>query len=483
MIGMWLASKTFFGPLTLGTLDTGPRFMTTAPDRMFAGFEPFAFFAMPFFTLAGEIMNKSGIAEGLVGMANSPVGWMRGGMAQSNMAPSGPFAGIAGLADAAADAFGDTPAPAMEQAGWSRAHACAPTAAGSIIGPTIPPSRLAIAHGSLASASAPGLVSTPSRFAAGILPGRHICAVCMGVIALAAKRLGLPKGEGRPSFRSTASAFRDGGLGAALRACILGSILGGAPPRPRPQPSPSPARRSWATAICRALSWRDLHDIAVRTARITEMIFSIIASATTLGWWRTLTQPRTVATAPLSAFDNLDAVIGLILPLTLGIGLVMDINAALIILAPILAPVLAPLTLTLGTDPVHARIMIILALNISLTPPPAGARLFALAPVTGETVEAITRHLRPFIPAEVTILIVIAFWPDLASVAPRLPGLRRHLLKSPAGQPRGLGAGSLRFRGRRGDPSGAFDPGGPVQIPFRGRGVGVLISGAIRLKR
>jgi TRAP-type C4-dicarboxylate transport system permease large subunit len=129
--------------------------------------------------------------------------------------------------------------------------------------------------------------------------------------------------------------------------------------------------------------------------------------------------PQAVASSLLSVSSNPNVVIGLILLLLLVIGLVMDINATLIILAP----VLAPLTLKLGMDPVHAGIMIILALNISLMTPPVGACLFVLASVTGEKVERISAALWPFILAEVVILLLVAYWADLTLFIPRLLGL------------------------------------------------------------
>ncbi|MBC7144016.1 MAG: TRAP transporter large permease [Thioclava marina] len=398
----------------IGILDMGPRFLAMAPDRVFAGLDLFPFLAMPFFILAGEIMNRSGITEGLVKLADALVGWMRGGMAHSNMVASVMFAGLTGAATADAAAFGNTLVPAMQRAGYSRGYACAVTAAGSIIGPTIPPSTLAIIYGSIMGVSIAGL------FAAGILPGLLICAICMGVIAAHAKRKNLPKGQGRPSIRIVFTALREGFLAVLLPVFILGSILGG-----------------WATpteaaaiavayalfvggVIYRALSWRDLYEIALRTTRITGVIFLIIASASILGWWMTFNRiPQEIASGMLSFSSNPQVIIGMILLLLLAIGLVMDINATLIILAP----VLAPLTLQIGMDPVHAGIMIILALNISLMTPPVGACLFVLASVTGEKVEGITKELWPFILAEVAILIMIAFWPSLTLFVPRLLGL------------------------------------------------------------
>ncbi len=398
----------------VGIFSMGPRFMAMAPDRLFAGLDLFPFLAMPFFILAGEIMNRSGITMGLVKLADSLVGWMRGGMAHSNMVASVMFAGITGSATADAAAFGNTLVPAMEKAGYTRRFACAVTAAGSIIGPTIPPSTLAIIYGSLMGVSIAGL------FAAGILPGLLICAICMAVIALLGKRLNLPKGNTKPSFRSVWAAFKESWLAAVLPIFILGSILGGIA-----TPTEAAAIAVFYAlvvggVIYRALSWNDLYEIAVRTTRITGVIFLIIASATILGWWMAFNQiPQAIADTVLSISENPTIVISLILGLLLVIGLFMDINATLIILAP----VLAPLTVQIGMDPVHAGIMIILALNISLMTPPVGACLFVLASVTKEKVEAITSALWPFILAEFAVLLVVAYWSDLTLFIPRLLGL------------------------------------------------------------
>lgn len=397
----------------VGIAEMGPRFLAMAPDRMFAGLDLFPFLAMPFFVLAGEIMNRSGITQGLVKLADALVGWMRGGMAHSNMVASVMFAGITGSATADAAAFGNTLVPAMEKAGYSRAYACAVTAAGSIIGPTIPPSTLAIIYGSIMGVSIAGL------FAAGILPGLLICLICMAVIAFTAKRKNLPKGAARPSLKQIGSALREGIFAAILPIFVLGSILGGIATPTEAAAIAVAYALFVGGVIYRAITWRDLYDIAVRTTRITGVIFLIIASASVLGWWMTFNRiPQMVAQALLTVSDNPQVIIGLILLLLLLIGLVMDINATLIILAP----VLAPLTAQIGMAPIHAGIMIILALNISLMTPPVGACLFVLSSVTREKIEAITRELWPFILAEVAVLIVVAFWSDLTLFIPRLLG-------------------------------------------------------------
>ena len=161
---MLLVAATFFGLLALGMpvgfvlgiaglvgiFDMGGgRFLAMAPDRMFAGLDLFPFLAMPFFILAGEIMNRSGITDRLILLADALVGWLRGGMAHSNMVASVFFAGITGAATADAAAFGNTLVPAMVKQGYTRPFACAVTAAGSIIGPTIPPSTLMVIYGGM----------------------------------------------------------------------------------------------------------------------------------------------------------------------------------------------------------------------------------------------------------------------------------------------------------------------------------------------
>lgn len=426
---MALVAVTFFGLLALGMpvgfvlgiaglvgiFDMGGgRFLTMAPDRMFAGLDLFPFLAMPFFILAGEIMNRSGITTNLVRFAASLVGWLRGGMAHSNMLASVMFAGITGAATADAAAFGNTLVPAMVKQGYTKPFACAVTAAGSIIGPTIPPSTLMVIYGSIMGVSIAGL------FAAGILPGLLICGICMGVIAFLGKRLNLPKAEGGPKLSDIWAAFKESILALVLPIFILGSILGGIA---TPTEAASIAvfyALVVGGLVYRALTWRDLYEMCVRTTRITGVIFLIIASASILGWWMTFNQiPQAVAAGVLSLSDNPKVIIAMVIALLLFIGMFMDINATLIILAP----VLAPLTASIGMDPVHAGIMIILALNISLMTPPVGACLFVLASVTKEKIENITRSLWPFLLAEVIILFVVAYWEGLTLAVPRMLGL------------------------------------------------------------
>jgi len=409
-VGFTLGIAGIAGLFMLG----GDAFLIMAPTRFFEGLNLFTFMAMPFFILAGEIMNRSGITARLVDFANALVGYLRGGLAHSNMVASVLFAGMTGAAVSDAAAFGNTLVPAMVRQGYTRPFACAVTAAGSIIGPTIPPSNLMVIYGSLMGVSIAGL------FAAGILPGLLIALLCMALIAALGRRLGLPKGENGPSLRLILSAFRSSFFAILMPLIILGGILGGIVTPTEAAATAVLYALIVGAVIYRSLTWADMFDMLERTARITGVVFLIIASASILGWWMTFNQiPQMIASGFLALSSNPNAIIGMILLLLLAIGMFMDINAALIILAP----VLVPLTQTIGMDPVHAGVMIILALNISLMTPPVGACLFVLASVTGESIEKITTSLWPFIVVEVLVLMAIAFLPEVTLFVPRLLGL------------------------------------------------------------
>lgn len=405
-IGFVLGIAGVIGLVQIG----GQNFLTMAPKRFFEGLDLFTFMAMPFFILAGEIMNRSGITERLASFADALVGYLRGGLAHSNMVASVLFAGMTGAAVSDTAAFGNTLVPAMVKQGYTRPFSCAVTVAGSIIGPTIPPSNLMVIYGSLMGVSIAGL------FAAGILPGLLICLLCMAVIAALGRRLNLPSRRG-PSLKVIVNAFRSSFLALLMPAIILGGILMGIV-----TPTEAAAIAVFyalfiGVVVYRALTFADIVDMLVRTALITGVVFLIIASASILSWWMTFMQiPQSIADLFLSFSEDPKVIIGLILALLLAIGMFMDINAALIILAP----VLGPLTAAVGMNPVHAGVMIVLALNISLMTPPVGACLFVLSSVTGERIERISASLIPFLAVEVTILIMVAYWSDMTMLLPRL---------------------------------------------------------------
>ncbi|MBW3695876.1 TRAP transporter large permease [Vibrio sp. T187] len=391
----------------------GAHFASLAPSKIFNGLNIFPFLAMPFFILAGEIMNHTGITNRLVYLSEALVGHFRGGLAHSNMVASVFFSGITGSATADAAAFGRTLVPAMVKQGYSKDYACAVTAAGSIIGPTIPPSGLMVVYGSLMGVSIGGL------FATGILPGILVCLVCMAIIGAMGKRKNLPKMSQKASLKEVLDHFKNSALALLMPLIILGGIVFGVVTPTEAASIAVAYALIIGTFIYRNLSIKALYQMIVRTSQISAVIYLIIGSASILGWWLSFNQiPQMIADMFISLSDNPNVILALIIVLLLTVGMIMDINVMLVILAPILVP----LTAEIGMDPLHAGIVFILALNISLMTPPIGACLFVLSSVTGAKIEGISKELMPFLIGQLILLFAIAFFPDIVLFIPRLLG-------------------------------------------------------------
>jgi len=409
-IGYVLGIAGVLGIMQIG----GAEMLAMAPQRYFAGLDLYTFLAMPLFIFAGELMNKAGITDRLAKFADALVGHLRGGMAQSCMVSSVLFAGITGAAVAEAAAFGSTMVPAMEKNGYKKPFACAVVVAGSIIGPTIPPSNLMVIYGSMMG------VSIASLFAAGILPGLVMGLFCMAVIAGLGRRLNLPKGGQRPSLLGIVMAFKNALAALVMPVIILGGIMGGFV-----TPTEGAAIAVFYALILgmfvfRAVKPYDIVEMLVRTARITGVVFLIIAAASILSWWMTYMKlPQLITGMFLGLTSDPSMIILMILVLLLVLGMFMDINAILIVLGPILGA----LAVSIGMNPVQAGLMIVLALNIGLMTPPVGASLFVLSSITGAKIEAITKAMWPFVIAEVAVLFLVAYWPSLTLTMPRLLGL------------------------------------------------------------
>ncbi|HCX34186.1 MAG TPA: C4-dicarboxylate ABC transporter permease [Rhodocyclaceae bacterium] len=409
-IGYVLGIAGVLGIMQIG----GSEMLAMAPQRYFAGLDLFTFLAMPLFIFAGELMNRAGITDRLAKFADSLVGHLRGGMAQSCMVSSVLFAGITGAAVAEAAAFGSTMVPAMEKNGYRKPFACGVVIAGSIIGPTIPPSNLMVIYGSMMGVSIAGL------FAAGILPGLIMGLVVMVVIAALGRRLNLPKGGERPSLLGILTALRASLAALVMPVIILGGIIGGFV-----TPTEGAAIAVFYALLLGLFVFRtvrlgDIEEMLVRTARVTGVVFLIIAAASILSWWMTYMKlPQLITGLFLGLTSDPSMIILMILALLLVLGMFMDINAILIILGPILGA----LAMSIGMDPVQAGIMIVLALNIGLMTPPVGASLFVLSSITGARIEQITAAMWPFVITEVAVLFLVAYWPRLTLTMPRLMGL------------------------------------------------------------
>ena len=212
------------------------------PDRMFGGLDMFILVAIPFFLMAGELMNRAGISDRLISFANLLVGRMRGGLAQVNVVASVLFAGITGIALGDVVALGKVFIPAMEKQGYTRAFAGAVTAASSLLGPIIPPSTIAVLYAAIMGVSVGGI------FVAAVMPGLVIALSDMIVVYLIARVRKFPTLDVPVTPKALVIGFRDAFLAIVMPMIIVVGILGGIFTRPRPPP------RQWCTPSWSACS-------------------------------------------------------------------------------------------------------------------------------------------------------------------------------------------------------------------------------------
>lgn len=388
--------------------------LTTYALRMASGLDSFALLAIPFFILAGNIMNSGGIALRLIDFAKVLVGRLPGGLAVVNVVANMLFGAISGSAAAAASAIGSIMTPEMRKAGYDPHFCAAVNISSATTGMTIPPSNVLIVY-SLAS----GGVSVSALFMAGYLPGILTGIAIMIVAALFAAKAGYPVGE-RVPFREAMRCFLRALPSLMLLVIVIGGILAGW----------FTATEASAIAVLYALllsffykemTWRDLPEVLLRSARTTAIVLLLVATCTGLSWIMSYENiPQTVSRLLLAISDNPVVILLLINLILLAVGIFMDMTPAVLIFTPIFLPIAVQ---QLGMDPVHFGIMMVLNLCVGLCTPPVGSVLFIGCSVAGVRIDQVIRPLIPLFIAMVVVLLMVAFLPDLSLLIPRLFGL------------------------------------------------------------
>lgn len=383
------------------------------PNSMLNGMDSFPLMAVPFFVLAGDLMNRGGITVRLVNFANLLVGGIRGGLAQSNVVASMLFAGITGSALADTAAIGRILIPAMEREGYDRAYAAAITASSSIIGPVIPPSITMVLFGVTAGVSIGGL------FLAGVVPGVLIGVGLMTMAYVTARRRGFPVREVPVTRQLAWRISRDALIALMMPAIILGGIFGGVM-----TPTESAAVAVLYAVVIgvfvlRELTLRDLGAALLRSGMTTASIMLIVGTARIFADMLGSEQvPEQLALIVLSLSEDRWVILLLINVFLLLVGAVMDTSAAIIILVPVLLPVAA----SIGIDPLTFGIIMCVNLIIGLATPPLGVCLFVASDIARISVERLVATIWPFLLLEIGVLLLITYVPGLATALPRLAG-------------------------------------------------------------
>lgn len=399
------------GPGLSLLLDGETQYFPALLARFYNGIDSFPLLAVPFFILAGEIMNAGGITAAIVRFAQSLVGHVRGGLAQVNVLSSMIFAGISGSAVADASAIGKMMIPAMEREGYPRPFAAAVTAAAAVVGPIIPPSGIMVLYGFVMN------VSVGALFAAGVVPGILIGLALMGTIRLLAKRYNLPLARPRATWGERGAALKGAWLAMLLPIILLGGMLSGIFTATEAACVAVAYALFVTVFITRNVGKSELASIFKATALQSGVILLLVGAAVTLGWLVTVSGlAKGIADATLMITDDVYLLMFLLNILLFVVGMFLDAGPAILILGSVLSPVF----IGLGVDPVHFALIMCVNLTIGLATPPMGLLLFVTASVAKESVENIVRALIPFLVVEVLVIFLITYFPSLVLTLPRM---------------------------------------------------------------
>ncbi|MGC1261380.1 MAG: TRAP transporter large permease [Jannaschia helgolandensis] len=383
--------------------------------NVYNGMDSFPLMAIPFFLLAGEMMNRGGITMRLVEFSQALVGHFRAGLAQVNILSSMLFAGLSGSAVADTSALGSMLIPAMEKEGYTRKFAAAVTAASSVIGPIIPPSGIMIIYAYVMEQSVAAL------FLAGIVPGVLVGVGLMVVTNVMARRNpgGFPDLKRRATWGEKGQASLKAFFPLLTPVIILGGILGGA----FTPTEASAVAVAYAVIVSlfllREMTWRDLPNVLSRAAIMSSVVLLLVGAAMAFKTVVSLSHaPEALAALILSLSENPLVLLLLINLLLFIVGMFLDAGPAIIILGPILGPIFT----SLGVDPVHFAIIMSVNLTVGLATPPMGLVLFVASSVSGERVETIARAILPFLAVEVFVIFLITYVPAISLAVPRFFG-------------------------------------------------------------
>lgn len=393
----------------LSSMDSMTAFITMA-QQVLTSLDSFTLLAIPFFILAGQLMNKGGIATRLIDFAKNLIGSLPGGLAHINVVAAMLFGAIAGSSVAAASAIGSILGPRMEKEGYTREFGAAINISSSTMGLIIPPSNILIVY-SLAS----GGTSIAALFIAGYVPGILTGLILMGVAAVWATRKNFPVGE-RTSWTSLFKSFITALPSLLLLIIVIGGIVAGI------FTATEAAAIAVVYTLCLAFVYREvtvkgLPDVLMGAIQTTAIVMLLIATSISMSWVMSFGHiPQSISESLLALSDNKIVLLLIINLILLFVGMFMDITPAVLIFTPIFLPVV----MELGIDPVHFGIIMIMNLCIGICTPPVGTLLFVGVSVAGTTIEKVIRPLLPMFVAMLITLILVTFWEDVSLWLPRL---------------------------------------------------------------
>lgn len=384
------------------------------PMQIYANIGKFALLAIPFFILAGNTMEKAGISEKLINLANKYVGHRKGGLAIVGVITSCFFAAISGSGPATVAALGVIVIPAMIEAGYGKGMSSALMATSGAIGIIIPPSIAFVVYGAIAG------VSIGKTFIAGIVPGLLMGAALIIVSLFLVKNMDIEQQE-KASGKEKWIAFKDAFWGLMMPVIILGGIYGGFF-------TPTEAAAVAAVYgilvgmfIYRTITIKELYKLLIDSAVGSAVVMFIVACAGFFAWFITTQGIAQMASDFILQVSGNKYVFLLILNIILLIaGCFIDATSALYIFTPIMLPV----ALALGYDPIALGVVMTVNLAIGQVTPPVGVNLYVACGVSKIDLMEISKAVIPFILASLVVLILITYIPDIILFLPNIMGIK-----------------------------------------------------------
>ena len=380
-------------------------------QKMFTSLDMFPLMAVPFFIMAGEIMQKGSMAQRLLAVSRALVGHITGGMAHISVLTSMFYGALSGSSPATVAAVGGIMVPSMVKEGYSRSFSTAVNTSAGTLGVIIPPSVPLIIYGTTAGASVGDL------FIAGVIPGLFIGVFLMACSYLLSKKYGYTGTGKRASIGEILVAFKDSISALMVPIIVLGGIYGGFTTPTEAGVIAVVYALIVEGIILRTLSWNKIWLILRGTALTTSSIFLVVATATAFGQILLFYNvPDMLVNVLMSVSENKYVLIPVILIFLLVMGTFMDALANILILTPLLLPV----AVKLGIHPIHFGIIMITCASMGFLTPPVGVNLFVGCSIGKISIEKLSVAVMPFLFTLLLALLFITFIPELSLW---LPGL------------------------------------------------------------
>ena len=413
LIGLPMAFVLGLGGVAHLIAIDSPEYMSIITQRLFVGVNSYALMCIPFFILAGDLMNKGGITQRLLDFAREAIGFINGGMAYCCVLLAMVLSAILGSANAVTAILCAVLIKEMAKDGYDDDFTGSLIAASGVLGPIIPPSITFIIYGVLTG------VSVQKMFMAGIVPGIMLGLGYMCVIRYYTKKRGYKKSKEKFDLKSFAKAFVKAIPALIVPFVIVGGIMWGVF-TPTESGAVAVIAAIIASLVYGTFDIKSIPDILLNTGTTTAGIMLIVAFGNIMGWTMAIDNVPTMITEGILSFtDNKHVVMFLIIVALTIIGCLMEGFSA----QYIFTPVFFPLAVAVGIDPVHFGIILCVMLTIGLITPPVGMLLFVTSNISGVSLARLSKSIAPFALVAIGITIFLAYTPDLVLFIPRMLGM------------------------------------------------------------